>query len=203
MKKLLSSLVVLATLSACSNPFAPTVEQVPTTTIPVSTNGTSATTTDNSTVQFGNISVSTDLVPSYKIFMIAMEDKGLNGKEIGCSDSAVAVDGKSTKTFDKPEDKISAALTELFSIKTKDYGESGFTNSLAASNLKVESVTIDEKDSGHFIIKLSGNLSMAGECDNPRVEAQISETVLQFPEIGSADILLNDQPLQDAVSLKG
>lgn len=189
MKKLLSALVVLAVLSACSNPFTPTGEQVSVTT--------------DSTTQSGNISVTADSVPSYKIFLVALENKGLNGKEIGCGDSIIAVDGQSTKVFDKTTDKISAALTELFSIKTTDYGESGFTNSLAASNLKVESVTMDDQDKSHFIVKLSGSLSMGGVCDNPRVEAQISETALQFPEVGSVDLLLNNQALQDAVSLKG
>jgi len=43
---------------------------------------------------------------------------------------------------------------------------------------------------------------LGGECDNPRVEAQLTNTVLQFPSVTSADIFINGKTLAETLSLK-
>jgi hypothetical protein len=45
-------------------------------------------------------------------------------------------------------------------------------------------------------------MMLGGECDNPRVQAQIENTVLQFSTVTSADIFLNGKTLAEALSLK-
>ena len=52
-------------------------------------------------------------------------------------------------------------------------------------------------------VALSGSLKLGGECDNPRVQAQLEQTVLQFPTVTQAEITINGKPLKDALSLKG
>jgi hypothetical protein len=43
---------------------------------------------------------------------------------------------------------------------------------------------------------------MGGECDSPRVQAQLEQTVLQFPSVTDVAIFINGKPLAEALSLK-
>src|SRR5574342_779666 len=64
-----------------------------------------------------------------KIFLIAIDDNGKSGKKIGCGDSVVAVERNLAAT----QAPLAAALTELFSIYDRTYGQSGLYNSLYQS----------------------------------------------------------------------
>ena len=132
-----------------------------------------------------------------KVFMIATDDNGKSGKLIGCGDSAVAV----VREVPYTTGVLKAAFTELLSIKDKNYGQSGLYNPLYQSSLTLLSAAIDE--SGHATIKLSGNLQLIGECEDPRIKAQLEETAKQFPTVKSLDILINDKNLNDIMSLEG
>jgi len=142
-------------------------------------------------------SASRDTKQTVKVFMIAVDDNGASGKKIGCGDSAVAV----TREIAPTQAVLRAAMTELLSIKDKNYGQSGLYNSLYRYNLNVESVTID--DNGKATIKLSGDFTLVGTCEDPRIEAQLRETAMQFPTVKSADIFINDKNLTEIMSLEG
>ena len=131
-----------------------------------------------------------------QIFLIAMEDNGQTGVSVGCGDSAVPVQVETPPT----QGVLKAALEALLSVKVQYYGQSGLYNALYRSNLQVDRVSID---SGIASVYLTGNLIMGGECDNPRVQAQLEQTVLQFPNVTEADIYINGKTLADALSLKG
>ena len=94
---------------------------------------------------------------------------------------------------------LRAALNALLSVKDQFYGESGLYNPLYQSNLQVGDVTIE---GGQAIIHLTGTLMMGGECDIPRVEAQLTEIALQFSTVTSVAVFINDIPLKDVLSLK-
>ena len=207
MKKLLSiSLASLAILSACGStqkavsPVSPSASS--STTVSTIVNPAPSDNSNQPKPIAPGISVSSESFSSYKIFLVALEDKGKSGKAIGCDDSVVAVEGKAADTvLVRTDDRIKEALTELFSLKSATYGESGLDNALAASDLKVDSIYLDQ--SGKATVKLSGQLSLGGVCDSPRVEAQIEQTVRQFPEVKDATISLNGQTLQSQLSEKG
>jgi len=131
-----------------------------------------------------------------QIFLIALEDQGVSGKKVGCGDSAVPVQVQIPPT----QGVLKAALEALLAVKSQYYGESGLYNALYQSDLQVESVTIKD---GKAVVKLTGTLQMGGECDNPRVAAQLEETVLQFPTVKEADIFVNGKPLAEVLSLRG
>jgi hypothetical protein len=131
-----------------------------------------------------------------KIFLIAMGDAGQTGTPVGCGDSAVPVEVEIQPT----QGILKAALTTLLSIKNPYYGQSGLYHALYQSDLQVESASIN---GGKASVYLTGNLSMGGECDTPRVQAQLEQTVLQFPNVTEADIFINGKPLAEALSLKG
>ena len=148
----------------------------------------------------------TDLPPSptspapaqnmVKIFLIAVNDNGQTGAPVGCGDSAVPAQVKITPTAGT----LKAALNALLSIKDQFYGQSGLYNALYQSNLQLESASIDN---GIASVYLSGTLTMGGECDTPRVQAQLEQTILQFPSVTKATIFVNGKPLQEILSLKG
>ena len=131
-----------------------------------------------------------------KIYLIAIGDNGASGEQIGCGDSVIAV----TRQVPQTQAVLRAALNELLNLKSKDYGQSGLVNSLYQSNLKLDDVYIT---GGKATVKISGNLSLAGVCDNPRVGAQLNNTVLQFPTVKESEIFINGKPLSDILSGKG
>jgi spore germination protein GerM len=65
------------------------------------------------------------------------------------------------------------------------------------SDIQLESATVEN---GLATINLSGDLELGGACDNPRVEAQIEQTALQFPTVDEVDIFLNGQPLEEVLA---
>jgi hypothetical protein len=131
-----------------------------------------------------------------KIFLIAIGDAGKSGKEIGCGDSVIPVEVEVASTTDP----LAAAFEKLLSVHEQYYGQSGLYNALYQSNLKVESATIQVDLA---TVQISGQLLLGGECDDPRVEAQLDETALQFPEANQAAIFINGTLLKDVLSLKG
>ncbi len=138
----------------------------------------------------------TSATTQVKIFMIAMDDNGASGPKIGCGDSAVAV----IREVPQTQSVLKAAMEQLVSIKDKYYGQSGLYNPLYQSNLKLESVAINN---GKATIKFTGTLTLVGECEDPRIEAQFMQTALQFSTVSSADIFINDKNLKDLLSLTG
>jgi hypothetical protein len=128
-----------------------------------------------------------------EIFLIAIEDNGQSGTLVGCGDSAIPI----TVTIPRTQGVLRAALEKLLSAKQQFYGESGYYNALYQSDLQLQSVTIDQ---GTAIIHLTGTLMLGGVCDNPRVEAQIEQTALQFSTVSDVTVFLNDTPLEEVLS---
>jgi hypothetical protein len=133
------------------------------------------------------------------VYLVAPEGGSGPVGPIGCGDYLVPVEfGPSPPT--NTYRQIAYALIDLFSIKEPFYGQSGLYNPLYQSSLSVQSVTVD--DNGHATVNLSGNLVLGGECDGPRVQAQIEDTALQF-SITDVAVFLNGRPLADALSGQG
>lgn len=83
---------------------------------------------------------------------------------------------------------LAAAINELLSVNTRDYGLSGLTNALYQNNFTLNSVTIT---GSHAVIDLSGNITQDGACDSPRIQEQMKRTILQFPTVSTYEIKLN------------
>lgn len=130
------------------------------------------------------------------IYLIAVGDEGRSGELIGCGDSAVAVE----RTVAPTESPLRVALEELFSIKEERVGESELYNALHMSDFTISRVVIEN---GVAKIDLTGTMSLGGICDNPRVEAQIEFTALQFSTVTSVQVTVNGTPLEDLLSMEG
>lgn len=130
-----------------------------------------------------------------QIFLIALEDNGQSGKKIGCDDSVIPVPVTITPTLGV----LRAALEELLSVEDIYYGVTGLYNALHQSELVLDSVSIVQ---GKATIHLSGTFMLSGVCDNPRVEAQLEETALQFPTVSQVSVFVNGKPLEEVLSLR-
>ena len=172
--------IILATL-----PPAPTDTPAPTLS---PTPSLKATPTHAAVVPAGSVRI--------KIFMIALNDAGKLGKKIGCNDSVVAVE----RIIPVTNAVLRASLNELLAVREREYGSSGLYNALAQSTLKLDAVTLV---AGKATIYLSGNVMLGGACDNPRVEAQLKETALQFSTVRQVSIFINKIPLDQVLSGKG
>lgn len=130
-----------------------------------------------------------------KLYFLALEDQGKSGQKIGCGDSLVPISVEIPQT----PAVLKSAYEKLFSLKDRFYGQSGLYNALYQSNLELESVTITNNTA---LVRLTGNFQLGGECDNPRVKAQLEQTALQFESVKSVEITINGKPLDEALSLK-
>lgn len=133
-----------------------------------------------------------NLFTQTEIYLIALEDAGRSGEEIGCGDSVIPV----TVQIEPTIAPLTAALNELLSLRTRSYGQSGLYNALYRSDLRVNDVTILN---GVARIYLSGNVSVGGVCDTPRVEAQLRQTALQYSTVDDVIIYVNGEQLEDTI----
>jgi hypothetical protein len=123
------------------------------------------------------------------IYLIGLEGSGILGKKIGCNDTVVAYPVQVNSAVDP----LYAALVMLFSVEEVGLGKAeGLYNSYQQSNLEVVEAFIDEQGTAH--VRLSGEFLIGGVCDTPRAQAQIQETIFQFPEVKAADITINGTP---------
>jgi hypothetical protein len=68
----------------------------------------------------------------------------------------------------------------------------GHYNALYASPLTVERI---ERTGAEVRVHLKGYLEVEGACDGERALAQLTETVLQFPDVSRVQFLLGGRPL--------
>ena len=131
------------------------------------------------------------------IYLVALGDNGASGEMIGCGDSLVPV----TVQIEPTLGVLRAALTELFKLEGQaDYGQSGLYNALYLSHLEIDDLSVVN---GQATMKLSGQVITGGECDIPRIEAQLRAIALQFSTVQRVTITVNGVPLAELLDLRG
>ena len=96
-------------------------------------------------------------------------------------------------------EQLRAALESLMGIKQQNYGQSGLYNALYQSDLTIQDLRLEN---GKASIRLTGRLLLGGVCDNPRLEAQLVETAMQFSTVQQVEVFINGNPLKDWLSKK-
>lgn len=163
--------------------ISPTVEPSSPSPLPASTPSPAASPSASGTSRSGTV----DEVQVYLVHM--------GGGTVGCSDRLVPVARRIAPT----STPLKSALRELLSMKTRIDGQSGLYNALYQSRLRVDQVHLQN---GKATILLTGQLVMGGECDSPRVEAQLKQTALQFPTVKEVSISIDGTPIEKIVSLR-
>ena len=126
-----------------------------------------------------------------KIFLVAVGDDGKLGKKIGCGDSLVAVE----RPIKKTAAPLAAAIRELL-LTPQHPGSPGLENFWKGRNLKVTSIAIGNHTA---TIRLSGEVFVAGICDEPRIESQIEATARQFATVKQVKVFIGKRTLADAI----
>jgi hypothetical protein len=131
---------------------------------------------------------------SINIYLVAVSDNGKTGKKIGCGDSLIAV----TRTIKKTAAPLTAAIREL--LQTPQHpnvdGTPDLENFWKGRNLKVRSVSLVNRTA---TIQLSGVVSVAGVCDEPRIASQIDATARQFPTVKRVKVFIGNKTLAAAI----
>lgn len=127
------------------------------------------------------------------LFYVALGDNGKAGERVGCGDSLV-MDTTGPVHF---TDQVSASFSRLLANHQRSLGQSGLYNALYQSRLRF----VDYTKMGDVItIRLSGHLTSSGECDDPRMVAQLERTATVAAGTGHARVLVNDTPLRQLLS---
>ncbi len=133
-------------------------------------------------------------LPNIQIFVTA---DGTDGEKIGCDDNLIPYEVATTVPTD-PSQHLEVAIQTL--LTTEPVGDREMNNALLASDLQISSAYVDEN--GNATIELSGNLSLGGVCDGPRIQNQLEKTALAVSGIKSVEIFINNSPLADLLSGK-
>jgi hypothetical protein len=134
-----------------------------------------------------------------KFAVIALNDKGKLGKQIGCDDSVVYLN----KTARSDINDLNSAFKALFDFEQQSFSNSEYKD-VELTNLIFNVQRVDNKkvlffekailDGQNAKIYLTGSMgNIGGVCDEPRVIEQIYGTALQFPEVKTVEVYLNNQ----------
>jgi Sporulation and spore germination len=127
-----------------------------------------------------------------KVYLVALGDDGKAGRKIGCGDSLIAVE----RSIEKTPAPLTAAIRELLSTPEHSNGVPRLDNFWKGRRLKLESVTLRN---GTATIRISGELAVAGICDEPRIESQIDATAKQFTTVKRVRVFVNNRTLRNAI----
>lgn len=128
------------------------------------------------------------------VYYVAINDGGSRGVRFGCNDSLVAVQGAVS-----PGDALTVALGRLLGAGMPLDNDAALYDSLAASSLRFVSGYVNGSTA---VVNLSGSLRPGGVCDIPRIEAQLTHTVVAASGATRAEIYVNGMPLEVALSLR-
>ncbi len=127
-----------------------------------------------------------------KVYLVAVGDNGKRGKKTGCDDSIVPVIRRISATGAP----LRAALQELLTIPPEPVDNPGLQNFWKGRNLTLKSVSIQKQTA---TILITGEVFVAGICDEPRIVGQIEETARQFPNVKNVKVFIGNRSLAEAI----
>ena len=128
------------------------------------------------------------------VYYVAVDDGGSRGVRFGCNDSLVPVRGALA-----PGDPLTLALSRLLEAGMPLDTGAGLYDSLANSSLHFASGYVS---GATVVVNLSGTLRPGGVCDIPRIEAQLTHTIVSASGASRAEIYINGKTLAEALSLR-
>ena len=110
------------------------------------------------------------------VFFLTAEKADYKGKdaymEFGCESLLVPVKKEITKT----QSDLAEAIVQLITTKEMAYGEQGLRNAIAPSASKIRLTNIHYEGKTR-VVDFEGSFVSAGTCDDPRIKAQLEETI--------------------------
>lgn len=127
------------------------------------------------------------------VYYVAIDDGGARGVRFGCNDSLVPVRGVA-----EPGDPLTVALGRLLAGMPLD-SDAALYDALAQSSLKYLSGYMNGST---VVVNLSGSLRPGGVCDVPRIQAQLTQTIVAASGATRAEIYINGRTLVEALSVR-
>lgn len=122
-----------------------------------------------------------------------LDDGGTGGVRFGCNDSLAGF----RRTVPGSTEPLAAAMRALLDGSATP--APGLYNALSGSTLTFLSGTYDGSAVTAY---LSGSIRPGGECDIPRIEAQLTQTAIASVGAIRAEVYINGVALTEALSLK-
>ena len=127
-----------------------------------------------------------------KVFLVALGDNGKIGKKFGCEDSLVPVNLSIKPT----NNLLKAAIQKLLALPPDYPQNAALKNFWKGHNLRLKSLSVHK---GLATIHITGEVFVAGICDEPRIIEQIEATARQFASVKKVKVFINGQPLAEAI----
>lgn len=144
---------------------------------------------DRSAVHLASLKA-TSRTERVRVFLIDREEQG---ERPACGEKAVPVEV--TLPLETPA--LQGSLDGLFALGRDPFDtRTGLYNALHASPLTLERI---ERNGPAAVIRLHGYLELGEPCDADRALAQLTETVLQFPDVQQVQFYLEGKPLREAL----
>ncbi|MFE4195666.1 GerMN domain-containing protein [Paenarthrobacter sp. NPDC056912] len=128
------------------------------------------------------------------VYYVAIDDGGARGVRFGCNDSLVPVRGAAV-----PGDPLSVALSRLLEAGMPLDSDAALYDALADSSLRYLSGYMN---GSVVVVNLSGSLRPGGICDIPRIQAQLTHTIVSASGATRAEIYINGRTLTEALSVR-
>ncbi|TVU60120.1 GerMN domain-containing protein [Paenarthrobacter nitroguajacolicus] len=128
------------------------------------------------------------------VYYVAIDDGGARGVRFGCNDSLVPVRGVAV-----PGDPLSVALGRLLGAGMPLDSDAALYDALAGSSLRYLSGYMNGST---VVVNLSGSLRPGGICDIPRIQAQLTHTIVSASGATRAEIYVNGRTLTEALSVR-
>ncbi len=130
------------------------------------------------------------------LYYVVLGDDGASGEPIGCGDSLVAFETDSVVT----DDVLRASIERLLADPERELG--GTPPRYSAIPGGTLAYVSGEVDGGTVTVQLTGAPAPAGECDNPRIEAQLKRTAMAATGATAAVVLVDGELIEDVLSLR-
>jgi len=130
------------------------------------------------------------------VVQVLLHFVALGAGDLGCGDAVVAVPRQIAPT----RAPLTAALEEVLGTGASVAGRPDLYSALGQSTLQVEGIDLVGDTA---IVRLVGSYQIGGVCDEPRVQAQLERTVLQFAAVRQAVIFINGTRLEDLLGAQG
>ncbi|MCD4852892.1 GerMN domain-containing protein [Arthrobacter sp. AK01] len=128
------------------------------------------------------------------VYYVAIDDGGSRGVRFGCNDSLVPVRGVAV-----PGDPLTVALGRLLEAGMPVDSDAALYDALAGSSLRYLSGYMS---GATVVVNLSGSLRPGGVCDIPRIQAQLTHTIVSASGASRAEIYVNGRTLTEALSVR-
>ncbi|MGO4146579.1 hypothetical protein AB4Y77_15990 [Paenarthrobacter sp. YAF11_1] len=128
------------------------------------------------------------------VYYVAIDDGGSRGVRFGCNDSLVPVRGVAV-----PGDPLTVALGRLLGAGMPVDSDAALYDALADSSLRYLSGYMS---GATVVVNLSGSLRPGGVCDIPRIQAQLTQTIVAASGASRAEIYVNGRTLTEALSVR-